>query len=328
MTKGKFVISLDFEIYWGVRDAVKLKDYKENLLGVHESIPLLLNLFQKYGIQATFATVGFLFFQNKKELCNNLPAKRPQYLNPELSPYNGHIQSIGNDEKEDPFHFGSSLIKQIVAAGQEIGSHSFSHYYCLEKGQSPAEFKEDLIAAKKIAENNNIHLNSFIFPRDQYSEKYLKLCYEMGFTSFRGNERSRLFSSKTLGKITSLRRPFRLLDAYINLSGHNCYSYDHMKRSRPFNIASSRFLRPYNKKLKKFENLKLKRITKSMTHAAKNGLTFHLWWHPHNFGINIPENFSFLEKILIHYEQLNTEFKFESTNMQQLANELSQKTGQ
>ena len=325
MAKGKFVISLDFEIYWGVRDAVKLKDYKENLLGVHESIPLLLNQFEKFGIKATFATVGFLFFQNKKELCNNLPAKKPQYSNPNLSPYNSHIQSIGNDEKEDPLHYGFSLIKQIGEAGQEIGSHSFSHYYCLEKGQSPEEFKEDLIAGKKIAEKNNIHLNSFIFSRDQYNKRYLELCSEMGFTSFRGNERSWLFSSKTLGKITTFRRPFRLLDAYLNLSGHNCYSYEQMKISWPFNIASSRFLRPYNKSLKYFEGLKLKRITKSMTYAAKNGLTFHLWWHPHNFGIDIPENFSFLEKVLIHYQQLNNKFEFESVNMQQLANELSQK---
>ena len=322
MTNGKLVISLDFEIYWGVRDAVKLENYKEHLLGVHQAIPLLLELFKKHNISATFATVGFLFFENKKELCSSLPGKKPQYSNPNLSPYNSHMQLIGVDEKNDPYHFGLSLIEQIVEAGQEIGCHTFSHYYCLEKGQSKGEFKEDLIAARKIAEKNNIRLNSFVFPRNQYDKAYLGICNEMGFTSFRGNERSWLFSSKTQENGTTFRRPFRLLDAYLNLSGHNCYSFEQMKKFRPFNIASSRFLRPYTKRLKHFEDLRLKRITKSMTYAAKNGLTFHLWWHPHNFGINISENFSFLEKILVHYQNLNREYGFESVNMEQLANEL------
>jgi hypothetical protein len=59
-----------------------------------------------------------------------------------------------------------------------------------------------------------------------------------------------------------------------------------------------------------------------MTYAAKNGLTFHLWWHPHNFGINFFENFSLLEKILIHYQQLKEKYDFESLNMRDLANKL------
>ena len=95
---------------------------------------------------------------------------------------------------------------------------------------------------------------------------------------------------------TFWRRPFRLADAYLNLSGHNCYTNSEMKKSNPINIPSSRFLRPYSKKRAFLDGLKLKRITNSMNYAAKHGLTYHLWWHPHNFGANISENFSFLEK--------------------------------
>lgn len=322
MGNGKMVISLDFEIYWGVRDAVELKNYQEHLLGVQEVIPLLLKTFDKYKINATFATVGFLFFKDKKELTEGLPPQKPQYTNHKFSPYKGYLNLIGADEESDPFHFGIKLIQKIRDAGQEIGCHSFSHYYCLEKGQTKEEFRDDLLFAKKIAGKNGVELKSFVFPRNQYNKDYLNICKELGFTSFRGNEKSWLFSSKTQENGTTFRRPFRLLDAYLNLSGHNCYSYEQMKKLRPFNIASSRFLRPYTKRLKYFERLRLKRITKSMTYAAKNGLTFHLWWHPHNFGINIPENFSFLEKILVHYQNLNIEYGFESVNMEQLANEL------
>jgi peptidoglycan/xylan/chitin deacetylase (PgdA/CDA1 family) len=324
MVNGKLVISLDFEIYWGIRDAVELKDYKEHLLGVHTVIPRLLQIFNQYQINATFATVGFLFFSNKQELLHNLPKRKPLYSGSDLSPYNGHFDKVGEDEVNDPFHFGTNLIQQILDAGQEIGSHTFSHYYCLEKGQTKEDFKEDLFAAKKIANERGVELKSFVFPRNQYNKDYLEICKEMGFTSFRGNERSWLFSSKTQGPGTTLRRPFRLADAYINLSGYNCYSKKEMKKTTLVNIPASRFLRPYTKKLRALETLRFKRIRNSMTYAAKNGLTYHIWWHPHNFGINIAENFLFLEQILIHYQKLNNEYKFESVNMQQLAKELNE----
>lgn len=322
MKNGKFVVSLDFELYWGVRDAVELQHYKNNLLAVHEVIPLMLQMFKKYSIHATFATVGFLFFKNKEELISNLPIKEPQYFNHNFSPYEGHFDLLGDNETVDPLHFGSSLIEQIKNAEQEIGSHTFSHYYCLEKGQTKEDFRQDLLSAKKIASKNGIELKSLVFPRDQYNKGYLDICKEMGFISFRGNERSKLFSSKTQGHFIFLRRPFRLLDSYFNLSGHNCYSVEEMKIGKLINIPSSRFLRPMNKKLIAFENIRLKRIKDSMTYAAKNKLAFHLWWHPHNFGKNISNNFYFLEKILLHYENLNKLHNFKSVSMSQLANEL------
>jgi peptidoglycan/xylan/chitin deacetylase (PgdA/CDA1 family) len=325
MKNGKFVISLDFEIYWGVRDAVKLENYKEHLLGVHTVIPRLLDIFNRYKINATFATVGFLFFDNKVELLSSLPDRKPQYSNVTLSPYTNHLKTIGENEENDPYHFGAKLIQLIRHKGQEIGSHTFSHYYCLEKGQTTEDFKEDLLAAKKIATKKDIELKSFVFPRNQYHKGYLKIVKELGFTSYRGNERPWLFSSKTQGTGTFFRRPFRLLDAYFNLSGHNCYSYTHIKKEDLFNIPSSRFLRPYTQKLKVLEKFRLRRIKDSMAYAAKNGLVYHLWWHPHNFGINISENFSFLEQILIHYQKLNDQYKFESVSMQQLSNELKKK---
>jgi peptidoglycan/xylan/chitin deacetylase (PgdA/CDA1 family) len=326
MENGKFVISLDFELYWGVRDAVNLARYKDNLIGVHQAIPLLLKIFEKYRIDATFATVGFLFNENKEELISNLPLKRPQYSNSKLSPYEGHFDLVGDNENQDPFHFASSLIQQIINAGQEIGSHTFSHYYCLEKGQTKEHFHADLSCAKILAEKRGVELKSLIFPRDQYNKEYLNICKEMGFTSFRGNERSWLFSSKTQGKLLFLRRPFRLLDSYFNLSGHNCYSAVEMKNNLLINIPSSRFLRPFNKTLSSLENLRLKRIKDSMTYAAKNKLAFHLWWHPHNFGINISKNFCFLEKVLLHYQSLNKQYNFISVSMSKLANELNEKS--
>jgi Predicted xylanase/chitin deacetylase len=327
MENGYFVISLDFEIYWGVRDVVTLEQYQDNLLGVRKVIPALLELFKKYNINATFATVGLLFFNNKTELLDGLPDRKPEYKNPNLSPYTTHIDIVGNDENEDPLHFAPSLIQQIQQYGQEIGCHTFSHYYCLEDGQTIEDFRADIQAAKTIASKKNIVLKSFVFPRNQYNGAYLNVCKEEGITSFRGNERSGLFSSKNYGTTTTFRRPFRLLDAYINISGHNCYSSAEMKTENLINIPASRFLRPYSKKLAPLDGLRLKRIKNGMTYAAKKNLTYHLWWHPHNFGINIEENLAFLDKILKHYNILSNKYGFRSVGMTKLAELLTVNDG-
>src|SRR5262249_17030386 len=137
-----------FELYWGVRDVVPLAGYRDNLLGVRQAVPALLRLFDEFQIHVTWATVGFLFFDNKRELEQALPPPelRPRYVNAALSPYE-HLARIGADETEDPYHFGARLIEEIRGfPHQEIGTHTFSHYYCLEPGQDVAAFAADLQA--------------------------------------------------------------------------------------------------------------------------------------------------------------------------------------
>lgn len=320
MANGKFVISLDFELLWGVRDKKTIQTYGKNIEGVQQVIPGLLEQFQKNGIKATFSTVGFLFFESKKELLENVPDLKPNYNDPNLSPYNGHFDLVGNDWKSDNYHFAPELIRAIQNdPQQEIGTHTFSHYYCLEQGQTVDTFRADLQSAIHIAKKYNIELTSLIFPRNQFNTEYLKVCEELGIICYRGNEHSWLYTAKNGEKESLFRRAFRLLDVYFNLSGHNCYSDTYLKSKSPVNIPSSRLLRAYSKKLSFLETLRLNRIKSGMTYAAKNNLTYHLWWHPHNFGVNQKENFEFLNKILSHYNQLNKTHNFESITMSNLA---------
>src|ERR1051326_2808468 len=143
MSDSPFVISLDFELYWGVRDRVALDPYRRNLLGARKAIPALLELFAQYDIHATWATVGFLFCHGRDELLSAIPDRLPQYDDPMLSPY-GSLSDLGMDEEEDPFHFAPSLIKMIAASpNQEIATHTFSHYCCLEEKQSVEAFRAD-----------------------------------------------------------------------------------------------------------------------------------------------------------------------------------------
>src|SRR5262249_44549153 len=144
MQRGSFVISLDFELYWGVRDGVTLDAYRERLLGEREVIPKMLDLFSEFGVHATWATVGFLFARDRSHIEECMPAALPAYDDPSLSPYE-HLGTIGRDERDDPFHYASGLLERIATSpGQEIGTHTFSHYYCLEPGQTAAQFEADL----------------------------------------------------------------------------------------------------------------------------------------------------------------------------------------
>ncbi|MCX7783508.1 MAG: hypothetical protein N2318_07660, partial [Meiothermus sp.] len=111
---GIFTISLDFELYWGVRDKLPLEQYRANLLGVRQAVPALLDLFSKYEIHATWAVVGFLFFESKAQLLENLPRRKPHYTNASLSPYSV-LNQIGHDEHDDPYHYAPSLVRRIMA---------------------------------------------------------------------------------------------------------------------------------------------------------------------------------------------------------------------
>lgn len=308
---------------WGVFDERKIEDYGSNILEVRRIVPRLLAMFHEFNIQATFATVGILFADQKNKLSNFIPKVTPEFKDASLSPYTKQIKLIGNNELEDQYHYAYSIIELIESYEvHEIGTHTFCHYYCLEEGATIESFKADLDAAIRIAESIGIVITSIVFPRNQFNPEYLEVCYELGIIAYRGNARHSIYKGRGKNDDKSYLRALRLLDAYINISTNNCYNLNNLKTEYPINIPASRFLRPYLKPLKFLESIRLKRILNEMTYAAKEGLLYHLWWHPHNFGSATEQNFSFLEKILNHYKRLNEINKFESITMSNLAREL------
>ena len=315
MKNGKFVISLDLELMWGVHDKRTIVNYGDAIIGGRKSIAKMLISFDEYNIKATFATVGFLFHKNKKSLLENLPILKPTYKNERLSTYKGLEDFLGEDEDIDPYYYGYSLIQLIKKYSyHEISTHTYSHYYCLEDGQKIEQFNEDLKYALAIANKDQTILRSIVFPRNQYNDDYIKVCSKYGLTSYRGTEQSWIYKSSNGVKQTIFKRALRLIDAYLNITGHHCYDLYKTNRSI-LNIPSSRLLRPYSEKLHYFEWLKLLRIKNAMTYAAKKKLVYHLWWHPHNFGRNSKQNIAFLDNILEHYIYLNKKYDFQSITM-------------
>ena len=315
MTKGSFIISLDFELHWGGVELWDLSRKKEYFLTTRVALPKILELFENFNIRGTWATVGFLFAKDLADLKLSLPIIRPTYYNDALNYYslieNG---KIGKDEQDDPYHFGYSLVQKIHdSKNQEIASHTFCHYYCNEDGQTVQQFEADIYAAQKIAHANfNIELQSLVFPRNQFNKEYLEVAKKSGIKVFRSNPNVWFWKYK-FGKLTSILRG---LDTLLPISRSLTFKESEViVRDGIVELPASRFFRPFVHTEKVIRKIKLNRVLNEMTYAAKNNEIYHLWWHPHNFGDALSENLEDITIILTHYEVLHLKYGFLSQSM-------------
>lgn len=321
MPKPYFTISLDFELIWGLLDKGNIKNYIPSILAVREVVPELLKLFNRYSIHVTWATVGFITFETKKDLVKHLPIIKPNYENKLLNPYN-YLINIGKNEKEDPLHYGYSLFNKILDyPNMEIGSHSFSHFYCLENNHNYDSFDSDTEAMLNRLDFFEIVPKSMIFCRNQYDNRSLNTIKNFGFKYYRGNNNNIIYKSRNTNDENLLLKSIRYVDTYLPLT--NNIATLKFNQNGLLNSQSSSFLRPYSKLDKYMLNFKLKRIYNSMEFAASNNLGYHLWWHPFNFGNNLKKNLQILENILIHYKSLNYKYDMQSINISESLNVLN-----
>ncbi len=313
--KGNLVISLDFELLWGVFDKVNFKEKEKYFKNSRDTIPEILELFSNYGIAATWATVGMLFNKNWEQWISNIPEPIPEYDINTLSAYNYGIKN--KDEIDDYFCFASSIIQEIKKTSkQEIGTHTYSHYYCLEKGQDSKSFLSDLDQNIKMAREAGIELKSLVFPRNQFNKEYLRICHNKGIRTVRSNPNNWYWSNTQKNSLKT--KIFRTGDAYIGLQDKS-YPIDTLKKinKEPIAQKASRLLRPYSNSF--LNTLKIKRIKGEMLFAAKNNLIYHLWWHPHNFGDFPTESLDDLKQILDFYIYCKEHYGMESCSMIDIA---------
>jgi peptidoglycan/xylan/chitin deacetylase (PgdA/CDA1 family) len=317
MQTGIFAISLDHEQHWGVSANRTVESYRTNLDNERAAISQMLDLFKKHEIHVTWAVVGMLFCKDRTELMQWFSKlKLPRYENKSLSNFE-LAKHVGFNEKDDPYHFGYEIIQWIQSVPhQQIGTHTFSHYYCIENGQDIESFESDLKAAIEIGKCNQVIQKSIVYPRNQYSDEHLDVSYKAGIRCYRGVQKRKMYHFRPVEK--KRIRALRLIDCYIGISGDNTYDLKYHKGEKLYDIPATRFFRAYDSKFKFIEKLRLARITKEMTYAAKNKRLYHLWWHPHNFGANMEKNLQNLEHILLHYSYLNKKYGFKSMNMEEI----------
>lgn len=317
---GALVISIDFELLWGVRDIFPIDSpyARTNVLGVRKAIPALLRLFEKYDIGATWGVVGALCAKNVAERTRFMPSILPSYVNRQLSPYS---QVTGQDESADPLHFGESLVHAIQSSPkQELASHTYAHFYCLEAGQTVEAFDSDCNAFAEIVARYGIFPRSIILPRNQWNPAYASVLLRHGIDCYRGNQHHWAYEAADGSGNTLKKRMMRLVDTYLPLCGDHSFAWEQIAQpDGTKNIPASFFLRPWSAGLAFLEEVRFQRINRAMTRAARQGRLLHLWFHPHNYGINIEKNLQFLERILKRRQELGKQYGFAVMTMAEVA---------
>ncbi len=321
------MISLDFELHWGMRDHTGPGSaaYAE-LAGSRRAVVELADLFAERGIRATWATVGFLFASTGAELTAARPAVRPAYRRPEFDPY---VEVVGEDEAADPEHLAGSLVHRLAStAGQEVASHTFSHYYCLEDGQDEAAFRADLAAAQSIALHHDLALSSLVLPRNQWNPRYARAVLDSGFTCIRGPQPSWGHQARPSGAHGSLSRMMRLADTYVGVSAVPTFAWDSIRRHDGLcDVPASAFLRPFSPSRRRLEPLRMRRLVSGLRAAATGGRIVHLWWHPHNFARHPEESFAFLNRLLDEFDRLADRDGMRSMAMRDVVESIDQPVG-
>lgn len=177
-----FIISLDTELLWGYvrypqHRAVKLL-YEDEKNG-RGAIDALLQLFEKYNIPATWATVGHLFLDSC-ECEDGIPHKNmPRFKE------DWYSCDPCTNVQEDPLYYGKDFVNRIISSRgkHEIGYHTFSHVPFSECNHevATAELEEGV----KIASKLGIALKSFVFPENKIGHEDILKSH--GFEIYRGH---------------------------------------------------------------------------------------------------------------------------------------------
>lgn len=318
-SKGYFCVSLDFELFWGMHDFNTIEHYGSHILKGKSMIDAQLELFKQYDIHATWGVVGLLLAQNREQAKEYAPQLKPSY---DIEKRSSYPVLDGMTSEQEEYFFAPQKAKLIKdTPNQELGTHTFSHYYCTERGQNAEQFYADAEAEKKIFGLVGDEPKSILFPRNQCSKEYLKAAKRAGLECFRSRESNWIYK---LIKSNFARRALRTIDSYLPLTGSNAHPLS--QQEGLVNVAASAFLRPYDKKRFALEGLKIIRIKGQMKAAAKKKLVYHLYWHPHNLGGHSEKCFNQQRKIFPYYQKLNKKYGMESKNMIELCSIYRERT--
>lgn len=317
LSMSHLVISIDFELYWGVAEALTLDAYRGNLEGVWDAVPKILALFRQYGVRATWATVGMLTCRDYAQWRDLRPAVMPGYVRQRYSTY-----TLGNEAKQFPrLFFARPLVEQILSSpGQELASHTYSHFYCDEIGATPEQFAADLACACHVAADLGVAYRSLVFPRNQVQEEFISVLAGFGIQVYRGNQDHWLYRNGHLTPGGLAGRAIKLADSYFPLTGSHAACPN--RRRGLIDVPASHFLRPWSRHLAFLETARRSRLKQAMTEAAVSGQVCHLWWHPHNFGRNLEQNLGILEALLKHYLELKDLYGMQSVCMGDFGSEI------
>lgn len=281
MPKGTFIISIDTEMAWGTYDHggdIRFKDAYDQYRSI---IHRILYLFKKYDISATWAIVGHLFLEE----CG------------------------ASNVTQSPHWFGKDIIRLIKEASpfQEIASHSFSHMVFSDPNISKETVRAEVERCVSIAAQENLSLESFVFPRNQIG--HLDLLSEFGFKTYRYHPQ---------GSRGFLYRGIHLLKDMLPITPPVFEVFTEEKTHMTAIPASFHFRYAYGASAWIPPKVRFIKAQKGLEKASKENKIFHLWFHPIDFAWKERKIFLEFEEILKVASSLRKEGKLNITPMKNI----------
>jgi len=306
---GYFVFSLDTELAWGTLDWDRYRSQRTSRDGVTErkTIHRLLDLMDEFGVNATWAITGHLFYE-KCEECDVCP----------LFDFKGKDSSFEQIWKTaSPMWYGADIVNILLSRNSrhEIAFHGYTHrlFSTLTSDEANFEIKEWL----RLGQRKGIVPQTVIFPQGRIG--HLDLFQEAGFICYRGNDvRHPALSIPLFGKL--LNR--------INLALSMLTPQVYEIKVNPqglVNVPSSQWLFRTDRRIEKsldrlnLHNLRFFRTVKGIEKAAKERKIIHLFAHPHEFRTE--KDFDKLRYIFCHFAKYAKQGRLRSITMADIAKE-------
>ena len=263
--KASFVLSIDLELAWGVRDKLSSSILKKIIDTERLICENLINIFEENEIPVTWAVVSALL-DNKNKMINDQNHKA--WYAPDI------LDNILR-----------SKINHLIA------SHSYGHkeFNKCSREEIIIDFEKSSSVFKSI----NINTDVFVFPRNQVF--HLDILKKNQFKTYRSVDRSwykRIYNyNKLLGKMSNI------IDKTFPIKTNSVMSS--IDKFGLIEIPSSILLISKNGIRTIISNYSMfKKVKDGIDLAIHRNECFHIWFHPSNFYYKTDSQFDLLKKII------------------------------
>lgn len=270
---GALCVSIDLELAWGIWDRPDDAYFAKCAALETEIVTALLGLFARHDVPATWAIVGRLLERD------DAAARRTRH--------------------GDKIWYAPHLIDAIRAAAprHDIGSHGYLHRYFSEL--TAGEARAELAAARAAHERAGLPFGSFVFPRNQVA--HVELLAEAGIAVFRSLDQGWFMTVKDrAGRVPG--RLAHLVDKVLPIAP---VSVAPRRHDGVVELPSSMLLLGRAGVRRAIPPALLARKAKlGLDAAARDGRSFHLWFHPSNFYDDTARQLAVLDDMLGHAARL------------------------
>ncbi|MBN1792143.1 polysaccharide deacetylase family protein [Candidatus Woesearchaeota archaeon] len=287
---GIFVLSLDEELLWGVSSRSDRDYFKWGVDKERKVFKRFLDLLDKHEIKATFAIVGHMMLQGRRDC-----------------PDKGCFCK-GVDER---YAFGRDVVRMIRERGHEIGIHGHTHSFFDELSKREAD--EELFKAVAAARSLGIEAKSMVFPQNRVAHQ--KSLSRHGISAYRGADE--WWFSKFPGFV---QKPLHLLD-YLFTVTPPVYKARREKAEGGvlYNLPGSMFYLARDG-FRRYVPMgcRVKKAIKGMDKAINEDKVFHLWFHPFNLSWDSGEMLKGLDQILAYAAEKRKRGELRTMTMQEV----------